>query len=113
MEGPDASLSTLSRRSSAVSCLLESHQNQKWEKNPSSPRGQSSTCCSLRNFGGLNLKSEQWVLAEDLVKVLRPFEVATTFLSYEENSSISVLLSVLFGLVENLRDSSDDSPTIA
>ena len=64
-------------------------------------------------IGYLDLKSEQWALAEDLMKVLRPFEVATTFLSYEENSSISVLLPVLFSLVENLRDSSDDSPTIA
>ena len=27
----------------------------------------------------LDLKSEQWTLAEELVKALKPFEVATTF----------------------------------
>lgn len=57
----------------------------------------------------LDLKSEQWVFAEELVNVLGPFEVTTTFHSYEENPSISVLL-VLLGMVKNL---SDDSPTIA
>ena len=36
----------------------------------------------------LDLKSEQWTLAEDLVKVLSPFEVATTFFSYEENTPL-------------------------
>lgn len=51
----------------------------------------------------------QWVFAEELVNILGCFEVTTTFHSYEENPSISVLL-VLFGMVENL---SDDSPTIA
>ena len=54
-------------------------------------------------------KVNQWVFAEELVNILGCFEVTTTFHSYEENPSISVLL-VLFGMVENL---SDDSPTIA
>ncbi len=38
----------------------------------------------------LDLKSEQWNL-----EVLHPIEVATTFLSYEENVSISCVLFVL------------------
>lgn len=62
-----------------------------------------------RSDHDLDLKSEQWVFAEELVNILGPFEVTTTFHSYEENPSISVLL-VFWGMVKNL---SDDSPTIA
>ena len=40
-------------------------------------------------------KNDQWNLAEELVKALHPIEVATTFLSYEENVSISYVLPVL------------------
>ena len=32
--------------------------------------------------------SEQWTLAEELVRTLRPFEVTTTFFSYKENISL-------------------------
>ena len=40
---------------------------------------------------------------------LKAFEVATTFLSYEENTTISVILPVIFSLVEGLDDNSKDS----
>jgi len=53
-----------------------------------------------------------WALAEELVKVLRPFEVAVTFFSYEENSSLSCILPVIFGLVESLKECSEDCPAI-
>lgn len=33
----------------------------------------------------LDLKSDQWALAEELLKVLSPFEVATTYFGIEEN----------------------------
>ena len=63
----------------------------------------------------LDLKSDQWTLAEELVKILEPFETATTFFSYEENSSLSTTLPVLLGLVEGLRkepesETEDPSP---
>lgn len=45
-------------------------------------------------------------MAKELVAVLKPFEVATTFLSYEENT---VILSVIFSLVEGLKECSEDS----
>ena len=49
----------------------------------------------------------------DLVKALRPFEVAITFLSYEENASISCILPVIFGLLESLKEcSGHDSAAI-
>ena len=46
----------------------------------------------------LDLKSDQWTLAEELVKILEPFETATTFFSYKENSSLSTTLPVVLGL---------------
>ena len=60
----------------------------------------------------LDLKSEQWTLADDLVKLLQPFEVATTFFSYEANTSISSVLPVLHGLIISLQTSSEDSVSI-
>ena len=52
----------------------------------------------------LDLKNDQWTLAEELIKVLEPFEVATTFLRYKENSSLSSTLPVLFGLIDGLKE---------
>ena len=51
----------------------------------------------------LDLTSGQWALAEELVSVLRPFEVATTFLSYEQNSSLFSVLPILYGLIDTLQ----------
>jgi len=65
-----------------------------------------------RSDRSLDLKSEQWTLAEELVKVLRPFEVATTFFSYEANSSLSCILPVIFGLVDSLKECGEDCPAI-
>ena len=57
----------------------------------------------------LDLKKEQWTLAEDLVKVLEPFRIATSFLSYEENVFISSVFAVLHGLLDNLSKSHLDN----
>ena len=65
-----------------------------------------------RSDRSLDLRSEQWVLAVDLVKALRPFEVATTFFSYEENTSLSCILPVIFGLLESLKECGEDSAAI-
>ena len=62
------------------------------------------TKCSDRS---LDLKSDQWVLAEQLVKVLHPIEVAIAFLSSEENASLSCVLPVIYGLVDALKTVSD------
>ena len=50
----------------------------------------------------LDLKTEQWKLVEDLVPVLEPFSVATTFFSYEENVSISSVFAIVYGLLDHL-----------
>ena len=55
----------------------------------------------------LDLKSDQWFWAEELCKVLRPIEVATTFFSYEKNTYLSCVLPIVHGLVENLEKSSE------
>ena len=66
----------------------------------------SDDSVSKRSDRYLDLNNDQWVLAEELVKILAPLEVATTFLSYEENSSIYTVLPVLCGIVNTLEQSS-------
>ena len=61
----------------------------------------------------LDLKTELWELAEEMVKVLQPFAVATTFFSYEENVSLSCVLPVLHGLQEGLKKKKNDNAVVA
>ena len=55
----------------------------------------------------LHLRS---VLAEELVKALRPFKVATTFFSYQENTSC--VLSGLYGLLDHLEKDTDTDTVV-
>ena len=50
----------------------------------------------------LGLTKEQWMLAEELLKILKPFEVATTVLCGEEHATISCTLPILYGLIKHL-----------
>ena len=52
----------------------------------------------------LDLKSEQWKLAEELIQVL---SIATTFLSSEENVSMSAVHPLLHGIIESGSDRSE------
>ena len=72
----------------------------------------SDESVTKRNDRYLDLKSEQWTIVEELVAVLKPLQVATPFLQYEHNSSVSCILPVINGLDLSLQPSSDDSPTI-
>ena len=54
----------------------------------------------------LDLQTEQWKLTEDLVAVLEPLTIATTFFSYEENVLISSVFAILHGLPEKLEKDS-------
>ena len=58
----------------------------------------------------LDLKPQQWELAEELIP---PLQIVTTFLSYEFNVSCSCVLPVLFGLIHSLHVSDEDSSTIS
>ena len=57
----------------------------------------------------LDLKSEQWKLAEELVPVLEHFSIATTFFSSEENVSISSVFAIVYGLLDQLEVSREES----
>ena len=61
----------------------------------------------------LDLTNEHWSLAEELIKVLKPFEVATNLFCYDKQSTISCILPVLQELLQHLESSEDDSKTIA
>lgn len=51
-------------------------------------------------------------VAEELFKILQPFDVATTLLCGEENSTISCTLPVLHGLLQHLGPQEEDSSGI-
>ena len=55
----------------------------------------------------MNLGGRQWTFAEDLVAVLKPFEVATTMLSVE-NVSLSCILPIMKGLLSTISSKDDD-----
>ena len=61
----------------------------------------------------LDLTNDQWLLSEELVKILVPFEVATTFLCAEEQPTISSTLPLVHSLVDGLKPKPADGPTIA
>ena len=48
------------------------------------------------------MSSEKWMVLKELVKVLKPLEVATVSLSKEQNSSLSTIYPVVHGLVVKL-----------
>ena len=50
----------------------------------------------------LDLRTEQWKLAEDLIPILELFSIATTFFSYEENVSLSAVFPILHGILDQL-----------
>ena len=60
----------------------------------------------------LDLKNEQWELAKLLLEPLQQIETATVYFSEEENFSISTVLPVLFGIMDNLKTSDEDCYTL-
>ena len=57
----------------------------------------------------LDLKNEQWKLAKRLLGPLQQIETATV---YEEKGSISTVLPILFGIIDNLKASDEDCHTL-
>lgn len=60
----------------------------------------------------LDLKPEQWILAQDLVDILGPFEVATTYFGSENNVSVSAILPILYGLIDSIKPQQNDGAAI-
>ena len=63
---------------------------------------------SKQSDAELDLTAHQWLLADSLVTVLKPFELATTLLSAEENVSLSCILPIMEGLNRGVRSSPND-----
>ena len=55
----------------------------------------------------MDLKAEQWKLTGDIVIILEPFSIVTTFFSYEENISTSSVFTILHGLLDKLEPNED------
>ena len=60
----------------------------------------------------LDLRSEQWTLAEDLLPSLQKIEIATVYFSEEEKISLSTVLPIVFGLADDLQHLPEDSIAI-
>ena len=68
---------------------------------------------SKDQYQHLDLKEDQWVLLEQLTKVLEPLQMATTVFSYEVNTSSSIIYPVLHGLIRNhLKINDKDVPAV-
>ena len=57
----------------------------------------------------LDLRNEQWHLAKELLAPLKQIETATVYISEEEKSSISSIPTILYGIIENLSITDEDS----
>ena len=57
----------------------------------------------------LVLKNEQWDLAKELLGPLKQIETATVYISEEEKASVSSILPILYGIIDNLNVTVDDS----
>ena len=65
----------------------------------------SDETVTKRSDRSLDLTGDQWSIAEEIVKILKPFTVATTFLQAEHNASISCILPIIHGLNVSLQPS--------
>ena len=69
--------------------MLESLINNRW---PISAVLSDTNVTNAR-YRHLDMKPEQWELVENLIKVLQPLQIATTFLSYEACSCVLPVLT--------------------
>ena len=60
----------------------------------------------------LDLTSTQWELLSDLVKILQPLEIGTTYMCSETSASLSAILPILFGIIKHLEIKESDSAVI-
>jgi len=59
----------------------------------------SDEAVTQQKYRYLDLSSENWIVLEELVKVLEPLEVAIVFLSKEVNVSLSAVLPIIQGFL--------------
>ncbi len=58
------------------------------------------------------MSTENWVILEDLLVVLKPLEVATTVFIGEKHITLSVELPIVHGIISQLTPNTSDSTTI-
>ena len=71
----------------------------------------SDTTVTKRQDHTLDLTAQQWVLLEELAKLLEPLEIATV-LFYTEKVAISCVLPVMHSVMTSMGCEEDDSPSI-
>ena len=59
-----------------------------------------------------NLDNKQWGLTAQLVNVLQPFMVATTFLTIQNNVLVSCVLPLMDRLQASLKPTAKDCPAL-
>ena len=57
----------------------------------------------------LDLKPEQWILLEEILKALKPFECATVFMSAEKYTTISAIPPLVKGLLKSTESAAYES----
>lgn len=62
----------------------------------------SDESVTKRSNRHLDLSNEQWTPAEELIRILKLFEVATTVFCGEEHSTVSCTLPIVHGLTKHL-----------
>ena len=72
----------------------------------------SDTSVTKRQDHTLNLTPQQWVLLEELTKLLEPLEVATVFFCTERKVSISCILPIMHNVFTTLDGEEGDSASI-
>jgi len=60
----------------------------------------------------LDLTSTQWELLGNLIKILHPLEIGTTYMCSEASVSLSSILPTLFGIIKHLEVKENDSVVI-
>ena len=60
----------------------------------------------------LDLENEQWDLAKELLGPLKQIEAATVYISEEKKASLSSVLPILYGIIENLNIAEEDSVAV-
>lgn len=72
----------------------------------------SDKCVTKQSDRHLDLRNEQWDLAKELLAPLQQIEVATTYFSEENKVSISSVLPILYGIIDNLCITDEDSSIV-
>ena len=72
----------------------------------------SDATVTKRHDCTLDLTAHQWVLLEELAKLLQPLEVATVFFCTEKKESLSCILPIMHNVFTSMDSEEGDSASI-